>query len=112
MIGFLSGNLAWINYQEAMEHTVTFRFKHAAGSEAEAAFLSAAAELASLPGAKDLKICRQICPKNSHTFSLSMNFDSQEAFQSYCEHPLQIEFVEIRWIPEVENFQETDFETL
>ena len=100
------------NYQEAMEHTVTFRLKHAAGSEAEADFLSAAAELASLPGVTDFQIRYQVSPKNTHTFGISMNFDSEEKFQTYGDHPLHVAFVENRWIPEVEDFQEADFKTL
>jgi hypothetical protein len=95
-----------------MQHTVTFRLKHAAGSEAEADFLSAAAELASIPGVKDFQIRRQVSPKCTHTFGISMNIDSEEALQSYCDHPLHAEFVENRWIPEVEDFQEADFISL
>jgi heme-degrading monooxygenase HmoA len=95
-----------------MQHTVTFRLKHATGSEAEAGFLSAAAELTSLPGVKGFQIRRQVSPKNAHTFGISMNFDSEEAFKRYCDHPRHVEFVENRWIPEVAEFQEADFRTL
>jgi len=95
-----------------MEHTVTFRLKHPEGSEAEVDFLSAAAKLASLPGVKDFQIRRQVSPKNSHTFGISMNFDSEEALQGYCDHPRHLEFVGNRWIPEVEDFQEADFKAL
>jgi heme-degrading monooxygenase HmoA len=95
-----------------MEHTVTFRLKHARGSSAEADFLSAAAELAAIPGLTDFQIRRQVSPKNSHTFGISMKFDNDEAFQAYCNHSLHSEFVEMRWIPEVEDFQEADFDSL
>ncbi len=95
-----------------MEHTVTFRLKHARGSAAEADFLSAVAELASIPGVIDFQIRRQTSRKNSHTFGVSMKFDSEEEFQLYCNHPLHSKFVEKRWKPEVEDFQEADFESL
>jgi hypothetical protein len=95
-----------------MEHTVTFRLKHDSGSPAESEFLSAAAELAAIPGVTDFQIRRQVSPKNSHTFGISMKFDSDEEFQAYCNHPLHNEFVEQRWIPEVEDFQEADFDIL
>jgi hypothetical protein len=36
-----------------IEHTVTFRLRHAHGSPEEAAFLSAARELMAIPGALD-----------------------------------------------------------
>jgi hypothetical protein len=93
-----------------MEHTVTFRLKHAAGSAPETEFLSAAAELAAIPGVKDFQIRRQISPKNDHAFGISMQFDTDDEFQDYCNHPLHTTFVQERWIPEVEEFQEADFE--
>ena len=95
-----------------MEHTVTFRLKHASGSSAETDFLFAAAELASIPGVTDFQIRRQVSSKNSHTFGISMKFDSDSEFQAYCSHALNNEFVESRWIPEVEEFQEADFENI
>jgi len=95
-----------------MEHTVTFRLKHPAGSPAEAGFLSAAEELAGIPGVKDFRIRRQVSPKNSHTFGLSIHFDSDEDFRAYSNHPLHDAFVQEHWIPEVEDFQESDFEVM
>ncbi len=42
-----------------IEHTVTFRLVHPAGSPEEAAFLAAARELAAIPGVRDFVIKRQ-----------------------------------------------------
>ena len=95
-----------------MEHTVTFRLKHASGSAAEAVFLAAAAELATIPGVHNFQIRRQISPKNAHTFGISMTFVDDAAFQAYCSHPLHSDFVEQRWLAEVEDFQEADFDCL
>lgn len=95
-----------------MEHTVTFRLKHPVGSKKEADFLSAAEELAGIPGVKDFRIRRQVSPKNSHTFGLSIHFDSDEDFRAYSNHPLHDAFVQEHWIPEVEDFQESDFEVM
>ena len=100
------------NHLTTMEHTVTFRLKHPAGSPAEADFLSAAEELAAIPGVRDFQIRRQVSPKNSHAFGISIHFDSDDDFQAYSKHPLHSEFVESRWIPEVEDFQESDFEVI
>jgi heme-degrading monooxygenase HmoA len=100
------------NHPATMEHTVTFRLKHPAGSPAETDFLVAAEELAAIPGVRDFRICRQVSPKNSHAFGISMDFDSEEDFQAYCKHPLHDAFVQERWIPEVEDFQEADFEVI
>ena len=95
-----------------MEHTVTFRLKHSTGSPAETDFLSALAELAEIPGVKNFRIRRQVSPKNSHTFGLSIHFDSDEDFRAYSNHPLNNAFVQERWITEVEDFQESDFEAM
>ena len=95
-----------------MEHTVTFRLKHSTGSPAETDFLSALAELAEIPGVKNFRIRRQVSPKNSHTFGLSIYFDSDEDFRAYSNHPLHDAFVQKRWITEVEDFQESDFEAM
>ena len=95
-----------------MEHTVTFRLKHPSGSPKEADFLSTAGELAGIPGVKDFQIRQQVSPKNSHAFGISMHFDSDEDFRAYSNHPLHDAFVQKHWIPEVEDFQESDFEVM
>ena len=94
-----------------MEHTVTFRLKHSTGSPAETDFRSALEALAEIPGVKNFRI-RQVSPKNSHTFGLSMHFDSDEDFRAYSNHPLHDAFVQERWITEVEDFQEFDFKPM
>lgn len=95
-----------------MEHIVTFRLNHYSGSPAEADFLTAAAKLAAIPGVTDFRIRRQVSPKSSHTFGISMSFNSDQEFQAYCSHPLHSEFVEQRWKLEVADFQEVDFDSL
>ena len=95
-----------------MEHTVTFRLKHPAGSHSEADFLASAEELAGIPGVNDFQIRRQVSPKNSHAFGISMYFDSDEDFRAYSNHPLHDAFVQKHWILEVEDFQESDFEAM
>lgn len=96
----------------AIEHTVTFRLNHAANSPQEEAFLAAAAELAAIPGVQDFKIRRQTSPKNGHAFGISMGFATAEEFAAYCDHPAHVEFVQQRWLKEVAEFQEADFEAL
>ena len=73
---------------------------------------SAAEELAAIPRVKDFRIRRQVSPKNSHAFGISMHFDTDQDFQAYSKHPLHDAFVQERWIPEVEDFQEADFEVI
>ena len=95
-----------------IEHTVTFRLIHAPGSPKEAAFLNAAAELIAIPGVQLFQIRRQTSPKNAHTFGISMQFATHSDYLAYCEHPAHADFVQQRWLKEVADFQEADFELL
>ena len=95
-----------------IEHTVTFALKHASGSPEEENFLAAARELFAIPGVLNFQVRRQISPKNPHTFGISMNFATRAEFEAYLEHPAHMAFVTERWLSEVEDFQESDFEEL
>ncbi len=92
-----------------IRHTVAFRLKHPAGSPAETDFLQAACRLASIPGVKRFECLRQISPKNSFTFGLSMEFDDAASHAGYSDHPDHSCFVQERWIPEVADFLEIDY---
>ncbi len=92
-----------------IEHTVTFRLKHPAGSPGETAFLQAAAALAAIPGVQDFAIRRQVSPKWDHTFGITMKFSTQADYDAYSAHPDHTAFVQTRWLPEVAAFQEADF---
>lgn len=95
-----------------IRHTVVFRLKHAKGSAAETAFLSAADVLATIPGVKKFEKLRQVSKKNDYTFGFSMEFDDAAAYQAYNDHPEHTRFVKARWVPEVEEFMEIDYELL
>lgn len=95
-----------------IQHTVAFRLKHSPGSKEEKEFLDATLELTGIPGVMNFRRYRQVSAKSPFTFGLSMEFLNREAFDTYCADPVHTRFVEDRWIPEVEEFQETDFEPL
>lgn len=95
-----------------IEHTVTFRLKHEPGSAEEQDFLMAAATLAYLPGVLDFGIRRQTSAKNPHTFGITMRFETQAAYDIYTNHPDHVAFVQERWLAEVADFMEADFEAL
>lgn len=95
-----------------IQHTVVFRLKHPAGSKEEKDFLDASLELAGIPGIRNFRRYRQVSGKSPFAFGLSMEFADQEGLAAYCDHPVHTRFVEDRWIPEVEEFQENDFEEL
>jgi len=95
-----------------IRHTVTFRLKHPAGSKAEGDFLQAAGKLAAIPTVKNFEAFRQTSKKNMYHFGLTMEFATTQDYQSYNEHPDHVHFVQTRWIPEVSDFLELDYEPL
>jgi len=95
-----------------IEHTVTFALKHAPGSPEEEDFLAAARELFAIPGVLNFQVRRQTSPKNSHRFGIRMNFATKADFDTYLDHPAHRKFVADRWLSEVSDFQESDFEEL
>lgn len=95
-----------------IRHTVAFRLKHAAGSAEETNFLEAGARLATIPGVERFESLRQVSAKNDFTFGFSMEFAGPEQYRSYNEHPDHVAFVQDRWISEVAEFLEIDYEPL
>jgi len=95
-----------------IRHTVVFKLKHAPGSQAELDFLQAARKLADIPTVKKFECLRQSSKKNTYDFGLSMEFASPQDYQIYNDHPDHIYFVRTRWIPEVVDFMEIDYEPI
>ena len=93
-----------------IRHTVVFSPKHAAGSPEEADFLAAAQKLADIPGVEAFEILRETSPKNSYRYGISMEFAGPEAYAAYNEHPDHVRFVQERWLSEVADFLEIDYE--
>lgn len=91
-----------------IRHIVPFRLKHAPNSAEEADFLSTNRKLAEIPGVEAFELSRQVSPKNTFTFCVSMAFKDQAAYDAYNIHPAHVDFVQTRWIPEVADFMEID----
>ena len=92
-----------------VRHTVAFQLGHPEGSEEEQVFLEAAASLAAIPGVEAFELLREVSPKNSYRFGISMEFADQAAYERYNEHPAHVEFVRDRWLAEVTDFLEIDY---
>jgi len=95
-----------------IHHTVVFQLKHSADSAEERDFLHAACELASIPGVTQFECLRQVSSKNPFTFGLSMKFADEAAHRLYQDHPLHTRFVQERWLKEVVEFMEIDYEPI
>lgn len=92
-----------------IRHTVSFTLKHPKGSPEEKAFLDATLILEEIPGVLQFERLVQTSRKNKFHFGLSMEFLNQEAYDAYNGHPLHTTFIQKHWIPEVEDFLETDY---
>ena len=90
-------------------HTVVFTPKHEPGSAAERDFLAAAISLKAIESVRNFRAYRQVSRKNNYRFGLSMEFETEAGYQAYNEDPRHVEFVQTRWIPEVEDFMEIDY---
>lgn len=95
-----------------IRHTVTFRLIHPAGSPEEGDFLTAALDLAAIPGVERFEQLAQTSSKNDYTFGFSMEFADPAAYAAYNTHPVHTSFVQERWVPEVADFLELDYEPL
>jgi len=91
-----------------VRHGVVFSLKHAEGSQEEADFLRANAELASIPGVEAFELMREVSPKNDYDYGLTMEFADDSAYEAYNEHPQHVSFVADRWDSEVTAFLEID----
>ncbi|OOB90085.1 Gfo/Idh/MocA family oxidoreductase [Rathayibacter sp. VKM Ac-2630] len=95
----------------SIQHTVAFSLVHAAGSPEEDEFLASARRiLTGIPGVQDFTVNRQVSPKNGLAWQFSMVFADRAAFAAYDAHPEHAAFVQERWLSEVSEFQEADFE--
>jgi len=93
-----------------IRHTVTFKLVHRPGSAEERDFLDAARRLAAISTVRNFECLRQVSTKNHFDFGLSMEFASMEDYQTYNTHPAHVKFVQTRWLPEVIDFLEIDYE--
>jgi hypothetical protein len=94
-----------------IRHTVAFSLAHEPGSAAEAEFLREGARiLSAIPGVEHFHVHRQVSAKSSYRFQFAMTFADRDAYAAYDAHPDHVGFVQGRWVPEVTEFEELDFE--
>ena len=93
-----------------IRHTVAFTLGHPEGSAAERDFLEAAERLAAIPGVESFELLAEVSPKNGYRFGISMEFAGRDAYEGYNEHPDHVRFVQERWLAEVADFLEIDYE--
>lgn len=96
--------------KEWILHSVIFSLKHEKGSEAERRFLEDGQRiLTSIPAVTNFQVYKQVSAKNEYNYGFSMEFASQADYEAYNDHPLHVQFVNERWLTEVEKFLEIDY---
>jgi hypothetical protein len=98
---------------KSITHMVIFCLKHDKDSLQEKEFISYSREiLSSIPVVRDFKACRQTSPKNGFDFGFTMKFKDKNSYEEYNNHPSHQEYVNNRWLHEVDKFLEIDFEEI
>ena len=96
--------------KEWILHSVIFSLKHEEGSEAERKFLEDGQRiLTSIPTVTNFQVYKQVSAKNDYRHGFAMEFANQADYDAYNEHPLHVQFVNERWVTEVEKFLEIDY---
>lgn len=93
-----------------IRHMAIFTLKHAKDAAETKQFLEDGRRiLTGIPVVRNFEVLLQVSPKTDFDFGFSMEFASQEDYQTYNDHPDHVAFVQERWLKEVVRFQEIDF---
>ncbi|WP_028524650.1 Dabb family protein [Runella limosa] len=95
-----------------LRHSVILKLKSSLTEYEKQAFFEAVDALASIPYVQKFEVLKQISPKNKFEYGISMEFDSQEHYDTYSNHPQHVAFVENFWMQNVEDFLEIDYVTV
>ncbi len=95
-----------------IRHSVILKLKEGLNQELSNAYFNAVHKLASIPDVQQFEVLKQISPKNKFEYGISMEFENQEQYDAYSNHPLHTAFLKDYWIPCVEDFLEIDYTLL
>lgn len=92
-----------------IRHSVILKLKAAINPADKHAFFDAIDKLALIPDVQKFEFLKQISPKNKFEYGISMEFDNQEQYDSYSNHPEHVAFIQNFWMKNVEDFLEIDY---
>ncbi len=93
-----------------IRHSVIFKLKDTINPEEKQAFFDAVDTLASIQDVKKFEVLKQISAKNKFEYGISMEFDTQEQYDFYSNHPEHVAFVQNFWLKNVDDFLEIDYQ--
>jgi hypothetical protein len=92
-----------------IRHSVILKLKKNISNESKKAFFDAVDKLKEIPDVKTFEVLNQISPKNKFEYGISMEFDTNEKYENYSNHPEHVAFIQNFWIPNVADFLEIDY---
>lgn len=92
-----------------LTHAVFFTLNFPKDSLEEVEFLQAAAKLTSIPNVVNFRTLLQCSKKNKFEYGLTMEFATQQHYESYNQHADHINFVNTYWADYVADFMEIDY---
>ena len=96
---------------DEIQHMVIFNLPYKKGSSKAVKFLNDGNRiLTRIPVVRDFQVFLQVSSKNDYQYGFSMVFTDQEDYETYNNHPDHVAFLEERWMKEVTDFLEIDFE--
>lgn len=94
-----------------IQHMVIFNLPYPKESAKAIKFLQDGMQiLTRIPVVQNFQVFNQVSKKNKFQYGFSMVFANQEDYNTYNNHPDHVSFVQDRWIKEVTDFLEIDFE--
>ena len=94
-----------------IQHMVIFNLSYPIDSaEAQKFIQDGARILTGIPVVKNFQAFNQVSKKNKYQYGFSMVFANQADYATYNNHPDHVAFVQNRWLKEVSDFLEFDFE--
>jgi len=95
-----------------IRHSVILTLKSSLSPVDKLQYFEAVNELKQIPGVQNFEVLKQISAKNPFEYGISMEFETQQAYDLYAGHSLHTAFVEKYWAACVEDFLEIDYQFL
>lgn len=90
-------------------HSVSFSLKEGFSKQEKMDFFLAALRLQEISHVEHFACLKQVSTKNPYDFAISMEFESEEFYQQYNNHPEHLQFMQHYWLKFIREFQEADF---
>jgi heme-degrading monooxygenase HmoA len=91
-----------------IRHSVILTLKSTISDTSKDLFFKEAQKLSEIPKVQNFELLNQVSTKNPFEYGISMEFATQEDYDTYTNHPQHQEFIVRYWIPLVADFLEID----